>query len=627
MKKILLEPMVSEGSTQRGIFASLLLVISLGLVACGDDSNNAIEAVSSVIENSAETVMAVTDTIEEPLEATVSNKLSMIELAADSLVRETTAGKAQGFLTPKGAYAWLGLRFAQSPTNELRWRAPKPVVATEGVLSAHTFGSPCVQLPVDMAGSGVDPDAPYGNEDCLFLNVYTPPLSRDTIADEQLPVMFWIHGGGNTIGEASQFDGSQLAVEQNVVVVTINYRLGPFGWFRHAELTQDGASAADRSGNFGTLDQLMALQWTQDNIMQFGGNPNSITVFGESAGGRNIVGLLLSPLAKGLFHRAIVQSGSSSFPAATQADNMHPASGKRVVANTLALEGFSNAAELRSLDPHKMLSYFAAKDEGGLPLLDMPNLFRDGYVLPHNAGIGAFKNGEYNKVPMILGTNRDEQKLFMFLDPSYSTKWLGFWQRLDDAKKYDRDAYYLSTRWRIAGAEAIARAIDSPVYIYRFDWDELATPLGMDFPRMIGAAHGLEIGFVFGGLDMGPFDKLLITEENQPGRDQLSGAMMSYWGNFARTGNPNLGQAVPTLWREWGDKETYIQFDTESGSDNHKDKDKGIRMSTDTITFHRLMEQLKVDDRFETSDERCKLFLDMLQWSPELLAWKSYVGC
>ena len=207
----------------------------------------------------------------------------------------------------------------------------------------------------------------------------------------------------------------------------------------------------------------------------------------------------------------------------------------------------------------------------------------------------------------------------MFLDPKYTKKWLGFWQRLKDAEKYDRDAYYLSARWRIAGAENIARAVAQPVYVYRFDWDELATPLGMDFPRMIGAGHGLEIAFIFGAMEMGSFDQLLVTDENTHGRQVLSKAMMNYWGNFAHSGNPNLGKPVPTLWHQWDDSETYIRFDTQA--------DTGINMSNDTLTFHDLMQQLKRDERFDNSSERCELFLDMLRWSPDLLAWKSDIGC
>lgn len=538
--------------------------------------------------------------------------------AADALVRKPPAGELIGFASPNGAFTWLGIPFAQPPVGELRWRAPRPLDAWETSLLAGSFGSPCVQLPVDMPGSGIDPNADYGDEDCLYLNIYAPPTLADE--DAKLPVMLWIHGGGNTIGEASQFDGSRLAVEQNVVVVTINYRLGPFGWFKQRSITGDGETEGDRSGNFGTLDMIRALEWTRDNIAAFGGDAGNVTIFGESAGGRNVVTLLLSPLAEGLFHRAIVQSGASAFIEAGVAEHYHPYSGDAMVA-TLNADQSLSPAQLRQMDAHQLLKRIGKWGGGGLPLLDVPNVFRDGYVIPLDAGIQRFRNGDYNKVPVMLGTTRDEQKLFMFLDPAYTKKRLGFWQTLRDAEAYNRDAYYMSVRWRITGAEEPARAIDAPVYVYRFDWDEQATPLGMDFPDMIGAAHGLELAFIFGSFTMGEFDQILITEENQPGREQLATAMMTYWANFARSGDPNKGSNVPTQWLPWSAQEQYLILDTET------EEGTGIRMSQDTTTFRELMLQLQSDERFESQAERCAILLNLASGSPELLSWKNAIGC
>ena len=160
--------------------------------------------------------------------------------------------------------------------------------------------------------------APAGAEDCLYLNVYAPRSA--TPGTGRLPVMVWIHGGGNVVGHAGFFDGGNLAAREDVVVVTINYRLGPFGWFRHPALRDAGASELDRSGNFGTLDQVRALEWVRDNAAAFGGDPGNVTVFGESAGGTNVFALLLAPPARGLFHRAIVESGNLSFGAPATAE-------------------------------------------------------------------------------------------------------------------------------------------------------------------------------------------------------------------------------------------------------------------------------------------------------------------
>ena len=264
----------------------LLLLLGPVLLSCSrdgesvDDSTMAIASVTAVDPLSSLDILATSATATD---IDLVNDL----LPRDPYLRELSSGSIIGFETEQGADAWLGIPFAEAPVGELRWAAPRdPEPWTEARL-AQAFASPCVQLAVDMEGSGIDPEANYGSEDCLYLNVYTPKGSSIETASRQLPVMFWIHGGGNSIGEASQFDGSLLANEQDVVVVTINYRLGPLGWFRHPEITGNGKTALDRSGNFGTLDQIKALTWTRDNISAFGGDPNNVTIFGESAGGPN----------------------------------------------------------------------------------------------------------------------------------------------------------------------------------------------------------------------------------------------------------------------------------------------------------------------------------------------------
>lgn len=631
-----------HAQSARNIVKSLmsLSVLTL-LVACGDNKPDDALSIQSELNDSSDNAGAISQ---------------------DDLVRHPAAGELIGFASPNGAFTWLGIPFAEPPVGELRWRAPKAMQAWDKSLLAGSFASPCVQRPIDMEGSGIDPTADYGSEDCLYLNIYAPPTlakavdkkapntiagldltevvdavvdaatsvvdavsgenqTTDVEADAGLPVMFWIHGGGNTIGEASQIDGSLLALQENVVVVSINYRLGLFGWFLQEDITGDGETEADRSGNFGTLDMVRALEWTRDNIAAFGGNPNNITIFGESAGGRNVISLLHSPLAKGLFHKAIAQSGSSYFFESANAEFYHPHSGNAIVKKFMAEKALAKPAQLRDLDAHELIKGLGSSDSDTLPMLDVPNVHRDGYVLPLNTGLAGFRSDQYHHVPLMLGTNRDEQKLFMFLDPKYSKKVLGFWQKLRDAEAYNRDAYYMSVRWRIAGAEEPARAIAAPVYVYRFDWDEEATPLGMDFPDMIGAAHGLEMSFMFGRMDMGPFDQILLSEDNQLGREQLTKAMMAYWANFARNGNPNKGSNVPVQWQPWGGQEQYLILDTDT------EENTGIRMSQDTSSYQQLMDELVADDRFESSEQRCGLYIELLAWSPELLAWKTEVGC
>ena len=328
---------------------ALVMVLALALAACsGDEASDADAGVDS---------KQAPDHIEQ-----VAAAEAMVDTTPERRYREPPAGPVRGFISTAGALAWQGIPFAKAPLGALRWRAPQPLDPWTETREALAFGSPCVQLPVNMEGSGIDPNAPYGSEDCLFLNIYRPDTADDP--SDPLPVMVWIHGGGNSIGEASQFDGSRLAISQNVVVVTINYRLGPLGWFLHPQVTGTGESEADRAGNYGNLDQIAALQWVQANIATFGGNPANVTIFGESAGGRNVITLLLSPTANGLFHRAISQSGYSYFPEAEVAERLHPYSSERIVNALLERGDIDAPAGLREYDPHALFAAYQGMSFG-----------------------------------------------------------------------------------------------------------------------------------------------------------------------------------------------------------------------------------------------------------------------
>ncbi|NNC54300.1 MAG: carboxylesterase family protein, partial [Pseudomonadales bacterium] len=221
----------------------------------------------------------------------------------------TRSGPVAGFSHSDNVVAWLGIPYAAPPVDALRWRAPAPAASWQALRPALKFGQPCVQLPnFTIEEKPQAPRITVGQEDCLTLNVFAP---RDVLKrDSALPVMFWIHGGGNTSGASLSYNGGPLVNSQQVVLVTINYRLGLFGYLRHPGLREGQTSKAEQSGNFGTLDIIAALQWVQDNIAAFGGDSNNVTVFGESAGGKNTWALIQTHLARGLFHKAIVQSGS-----------------------------------------------------------------------------------------------------------------------------------------------------------------------------------------------------------------------------------------------------------------------------------------------------------------------------
>ena len=432
----------------------------------------------------------------------------------NTTLRQLRSGEVVGFTGDHGARSWLGIPFAAAPVGEMRWRAPQPPQAWDGVLEALAAGPVCPQFASLLSGAEDDPDAPSsiaGNEDCLFLNVWSPPNAQN------LPVMLWIHGGGNSIGHGGSYNGARLAVDERVVVISINYRLGVFGWFNHPAL--DNGNPADRSGNYGTLDILRALEWTKTNIAAFGGNPNNVTLFGESAGGFDTLAMIASPLAEGLFHRAIVQSGG--FEASTLAyarnaasEGGHPRSSKELIAALMVAD--STASDIESArarhDDMPTLALkdylynktvdemFAVLDGGGFGMVNLPDNFGDGYVLPQMTNLEIFGNPEnHNMVPTILGTNRDEPALFMARDPYWVKNMLGILPRLKDPDAYKRAVNYGALAWKERGVDSLARLMtkagNTQVFAYRFDWDDLPSVMGYDLSTALGAAHGLEIAF------------------------------------------------------------------------------------------------------------------------------------
>ena len=551
-------------------------------------------------------------------------------------------GRVTGFVDAAGGYTWLGIPFAEPPVGPLRWRAPRPPAPFTAPLAALASGDGCVQYKGMLADfDDPDEDGIVGSEDCLYLNVHAP--AGAAVGGDSLPVMFWIHGGGNTVGHAGPYDGSVLATRHNVVVVATNYRLGPFGWFRHAALrdADANANAADASGNFGTLDLVRGLEWVSDNIAAFGGDPGNVTVFGESAGGANVLTLMASPRAAGLLHRAVVQSGGMFFDTPARAEHFvddpvpgHERSSNEVIAALLVARGDAASAHearasLRAMEDEDVrgLLYDAAApelmalyDDGGMGMVSAPTVFGDGAVLPAGGPAELFGDAaDYNAVPVMLGTNRDEVKLFMAMSPEWVDYRFGFLPRLKDPERYDRSAAYGSLGWRYSGVDHLARILrdaqGDSVYAYRFDWDEEGSIMGYDLSRAMGAAHGLEIGFVFGGFD-GTASALggIYDEDRLPQRDALSASMMSYWAEFAHTGRPGRGRdgtEVPWLaWSNAADAPKTIVFDTP--------RDGGIRMSAEEVTLPGLKARLLADASFTEQRALCETYVNLFRDGP---AW------
>lgn len=557
--------------------------------------------------------------------------------AAEDSLRHLASGDVIGFEDRYDTYGWMGIPFAKPPVDELRWRAPRPPTPWTDVREALQHAPMCAQVfPFGFS----DDLQVNGDEDCLYLNVWTPRLNAQQRAQTALPVMLWIHGGGNTIGTSDGSFGYHLAGTRDVVVVTIQYRLGLFGWLSHPALRATGDTAMDQSSNFAILDMIAALEWVQRNIAEFGGNPDNVTVFGQSAGGLDVFALLASPKASGLFHRAIPQSGSLRSTPQAQAehfvDDEQPGldySASELVNNLLIRAGRADNRQqakqlqqqtaatelvtfLQSQSVEQLLS--AAKPRGSLGYF-VPMIIRDDIVIPRAPMMELFSDPQrYNTVPILLGSNRDEYKFFLWMNPDYAEKRWGILPEVTDWDRYDRTAAYFSEQWEISAVNEPARVLSQSqpgqVYAYRFDWDDQTPRLGVDMERVFGAAHGLEIPFVFGAdaVDyLGLFTKPTHPEQKQA----LTEQMMDYWVNFARHGNPNAGNEPPSRrWLAWdeGDAPAKLLLDVPL--------DKALRMSGDILTAPALIERLGNDPTLSPR-QRCERYAQLFYYSYSSYNW------
>ena len=469
---------------------------------------------------------------------------SVIGTSAQALEETVTVsgGEIRG-TTDGDVHVFKGIPFAAPPVGELRWKAPQPVGDWDGVRDATEFSADCPQTPYPKQSVYYREPRPT-NEDCLCLNVWTAAQNPDNLR----PVMVWIHGGALTRGSGAVdvYDGSNLARE-GVVVVTVNYRLGPFGYFAHPELTSE--SEHNSSGNYGVLDQVAALEWVRHNISRFGGDPNNVTIFGESAGSWSVCALQATPLADGLFHRAIGQSGGAFGPMAWLAEDKHgQISGEGLgekFAKSLAEDGSIKA--LRALSAEEILKGFS-KNVDGESFRTRPIV--DGHVFPDEI-YNIFAAGKQIDVPVIVGSNKDEgTSLLGPMGPNTKDAVTAWAQEefgdLSDAfvsvYPFDEDttaraAYLAAFRdrlfsWQMRTWARLMSTVESPAYLYFF----ARVPPGPNSDAL-GAYHAAEIIYAFDNLDK--------SEAQWEDTDQrVAEAMSTYWTNFAATGNPN-GDGLP----------------------------------------------------------------------------------
>jgi para-nitrobenzyl esterase len=468
---------------------------------------------------------------------------AILLLACASPVLGAASTKVDGGLVAgteeSGLAVYRGIPFAAPPVGNLRWSAPQPAPKWSGTLSATKFGNACMQnRPPGSPSLGAEM-----SEDCLYLNVWTPAKSPQ----ERLPVMVWIHGGGFGAGATAEplYSGEHFA-QRGVVYVSIGYRIGVFGFMAHPELSAETKQGTfgRASGNWGLLDQIAGLQWVQRNIAAFGGDPRRVTIFGESAGGIAVSMLAASPLAKGLFHGVISQSGGSFGPTRTPSqpgENIpHLPDAERAGRALGEKLGAPSIAQMRAVDAKKVMSTAPGIQGIAWPVLD-------GYVIPDDQ-YTLYSAGKYNATPVLIGINSDEGASFGRLMGSesfetqvrrrygpFADKVLKAYPAADEAaakqaaRDLMRDVTFGWHTWTWARLQN--RTKGGAAFVYYFD-QRPPFPPNLPFSDAKGAPHAAELPYVFQHLDQQNFP---WTEADRA----LSETMIKYWVNFAKRGDPN----------------------------------------------------------------------------------------
>lgn len=494
--------------------------------------------------------------------------------AADDLTIKTDKGKIHGKLSDDGQIrTFLGVPYASPPVGPLRWKPPQPSAKWSGVRETTSFGFRCMQPDIFHDMHFRDPGE---REDCLTLNVWTPAKNKHA----RLPVMVWIYGGGFVAGATSEprQDGEHLA-HKGVIVLSMNYRLGLFGFFVHPALAAESPQHA--AGNYGLMDQTAALQWVKRNIGALGGDPNNVTLFGESAGSFSVSAQMASPLAQGLFAHAIGESGAAFY---SRGLSFAPLAERETADPAFAISAFgtSDLGALRAMSAQAMMQKMGTQVNPGRSPIGADV---DGYFLPASVP-QIYSEGKQAHIPLMAGWNRDEPSALAVNFPQPPT--VQSFQQLAEKSFEVRAQEFLRVYSAQTDAEAVRSAIDfagdsfiafstwewletqvstGGAVVYRYHFERPA-PGDKYHPAGSGAFHSDEIEYVFGNLNSRP-DAVW-----QPEDQKLSDLVETYWTNFARTGNPN-GAGAPE-WPQYnagdGWQLMHLDVNSESGPDQHRDR-------------------------------------------------------
>lgn len=471
---------------------------------------------------------------------------------ANSRLLDTQKGQISGIKVSSSVDAFLGIPYAAPPVGELRWKAPRPAQPWTGVLKANKFPTACPQIgnffanvPASQFGK------PVGTEDCLYLNVWKPSRPQE----KKLPVVVWIHGGSNFKGTSADpmYDGKYLASHSNVVMVSLNYRIGLLGAISYKAL--ETGTKLDKSGNYVTLDLVQGLKWVRDNIKEFGGDPKNITIMGQSAGCMNVWGLLQTPLSEGLFHKAVCSSGLPNIYPKAIAHTRSSDFVENVIVNA-GLANKKDAADFIKAKGEKWVReflYSRTSDElvmaqdYSIPVQHIEN----DEVFPH--GLEATALGFYHQVPMIIGSTMDEATYLLsgtYFQTDLPTLWGYLQETPPDLKVEDilkPDTCYATYRTATKASSLALNRTLSNIYLtaklynfdtwrYNFEWNNTPQP----WKDIFGSVHGMDAIFYLGNFDTerDNFAKFAWSEENRESREELREKMNKHFTQFFWTGNP-----------------------------------------------------------------------------------------
>ena len=528
-----------------------------------------------------------------------SNATNNYQNTAMNLIVNTDKGRIEGFKLNDDLLAWYGVPYAKPPVDNRRWKAPESMNSWSYVKKTQK----------KRKAANVKRDKYKGKEDCLYLNITRPNDNQ-----KKLPVVIYLHGGGNTGGSGSKLKENIFIEKTDCILISIEYRLGAFGWFKTPYLMAD--NKADQSGNFALLDIIKALKWINKNIDNFGGDKNNITLFGSSAGARNAYAVMFSPLSKGLFHKAILLAGGPTTSAPKKAEEIAEKKIIKILKDKNIVDTKAEGKKwlektnpkkikriLYNLSPKRVASIFS---HGALSAEKFPNIISDGYVLPGDIN-EAIKKGNYSDIPIIIGSNADEFSKYVVNDRTFFRK---DWKRNNFKKDKEKGTQaqlcnnYGSKLYSSFNLEMMALLLSENgnhhVYAHQMQWgrDENVTGSKL-YSTYIGATHNMFTSFLnykWKGKKYKKFAPKLYSNGNLTGRKSLSDAIYKYYRNFIHKGTPNGNTKVK--WTAWSNKENDNKILT---LDATKKKAK-IHMTSKYINAEEIYTKLFEDENLNISE-------------------------